>query len=255
MYKQYLKQLMILLFLSCVQATHPMIPQVIDLQKITSQDFIKKFDQLRQLTQQNPAATDIHASRAYSQLFDPNGIGRGIINMVNAASQTGLVAQYKGILTNTNQNITKGFIQAYLSPNALAVIAYLQNLYGNGQPFVYNPPMTLPQPVPNENPSLAVYVSPQGKRNITSYGFLRGLFDAIDQVKMEIQNYSIDQQNNFIRNLRELANNLDTAIVEQRQRSASLNLDSIIDQIRNLVKQGNTQILQELNTIVNRYQR
>lgn len=264
MYNQYLQfqRLIILLLLSCativIKPAQPMqfIPQVIDMQRISSQDFINKFDQLRQLVQQNPSTINF---QAYLQLFDPSVLGYPIKNMINEANKTGLVTQYIQIFTNTNQNIIKGFFQRYLDPSVLTAIAHLQNVYGNGQPFNYQSRNYFGNKDPYD-PTIGQYTNAKNQTIIvTSYSFLRGIFDAVDQLKAEIQHYPqrypVEQQNRFIENLRTLANNLDTAITQQAQPSFSFNLDSMIDQLRTLVRQGNNQILQELNNLLNKYRR
>jgi hypothetical protein len=214
----------------------------------SSADLINKFTKLVALTKEKPLGT---AEKLYVQLFDG---GRPFRTMFEEAVKTGLVEQYKQILLGTNSHVQNlpNILEAICAPDVLRMIAYLQNVYGGGQPFSYDSVVAVTSGV--VNPSIGTYQSPKGKLNITSYGFLRGLIDAIDSINVSVrQNPSVAQT--YYARLQTLNSAIDAAIAEQQKINTSAHFDYTVSELRKLVYQGNNQIVSELETILNKYKK
>ena len=94
-------------------------------------------------------------------------------DIFNAAEKTGLIAQYKQLLTSSQR---ADLIKSFANRNIIALIAFMQNKYGNGEPFVYN---KMPLQQYEIDPVLGYYNSPKGKIEITWYSFFNGLLDTL----------------------------------------------------------------------------
>jgi hypothetical protein len=119
-----------------------------------------------------------------------------------AAERTGLVFQIEELLTKPSIIQMNDFI----SPEHIQVIAYMQNKYGNGNPFVYNG-----QANNNDLGQTAVlgtYRNPSGQIiTITRYSFFNTLLEALYKI-------SYDQSSNpyFLKMYDIINNNIATAL-------------------------------------------
>lgn len=142
------------------------------------------------------------------------------------AETTGLIRQCELLLTQPS------FINIdyFISPESLQVIAYMQNKYGNGNPFTYNEKSDSPNP--SESVVLGTYVNPSRQMvNITRYSFLHTLIQTLYTLSVNPQIAS----NQYFQNIRaQIDNNLSIAI-KNSQRPAALDprikLSSLVKQI------------------------
>lgn len=96
------------------------------------------------------------------------------------AAQTGLVQQYKQLLMGDDDYNMIYFF----SPEKLILIAAMQNIFGGGNPFNYNPVRQLSQLSTVLNPLLGQYWSGNGSLiNITHYSLLNSLIDNISDLE------------------------------------------------------------------------
>lgn len=226
---------------SCIKGAHPDMwtPQAV----ANSAYFIAKFNRLVESTKQG--VNNPRGSRAYGSTFGTPYKER-FTQLFSAAAQTGLVEQYKQLLLGQNQNfkatidLTPQFFKFLFAPETLIEIAQMQNLYGQGQPFAYTAQMFEGKQIP----VIGSYISPNGTRTITAYGFLRGLMDAIDQTPKSTELMSL---------LKSFNSALDQAISMQQQSLMTLNFDDTIDKLRELFRQGKTQIAQDLANVLSKY--
>jgi hypothetical protein len=229
----------------CIKGAHPnlSIPQGFGPGDMNSAHFNKKFNQLLQSVKQGK--NNPQGPRAYGTAFGP-ALKKRLEQLFIDAQKTGLVAQYKQLLLGQNQEFQKsGFLRNYLfNPQTLIEIADQQNIFGRGQPFEYD--------VSKESeagltpaPVIGSYNSQRGELTMTSYGFLRGLIDAIDQVPKTTELFEL---------LKGLDSALDKAIEMQTKASMIRNFDDTIDKLRDLYRQGKTEIAQDLANVLSRYQ-
>lgn len=125
------------------------------------------------------------------------------------AETTGLVAQCEKLLTGSSFIQMKDFI----SPEHLQVIAYMQNKYGNGNPFVYNGPANNNDL--SQTAVLGTYKNPRGQvLTITRYSFFNTLLDTLNK-----STYSKASNPYFKQMYDTINNNLSTAL-QLSQKSA-----------------------------------
>lgn len=140
----------------------------------------------------------------------------------------------------------KDFFDALCYPETLIMIAYMQNKYGNGEPFQYNSSLFIPNSGITRDSINPVIWELGG--NMTSYKLLNNLIDAIDTTSNKVKNDPA-ARDLFLNRLNLLNQGLDRAIQQQ----ASITFDTITNNLRNMVKSGNTHIVQDLVTIENKY--
>lgn len=118
------------------------------------------------------------------------------IFQVATNARTGIMVQYKNLILNP----TESFLMMFLDFQHLQVIAYMQNVYGHGQPFVFDPTTggILQTGGSSEyHAQLGSYINQQGDSlQITRYGLLNGIIDALisletDPTILSNQNYSL----------------------------------------------------------------
>ena len=93
------------------------------------------------------------------------------------ALQTGLMAQYKQLILSNNEKI--GY---FLDKQHLQIMAYMQNTYGGGQPFKYDPSKGPLQAGGRSDllASVGTYTNPQRQQlQMTRYSVLNGIIDAM----------------------------------------------------------------------------
>jgi hypothetical protein len=230
---------------SCIKGAHPDLstPQGFGPGNMTSAYFNNKFNRLVQLTKEG--TNNPQGPRAYGGAFGSPFKAR-FTQMFTNAQQTGLVAQYKQLLLGQNQDFKKSdYFRLYLfSPQLLIEIARQQNIYGKGQPFEYDASKESEAGL-SPMPVIGSYNSTRGELTITSYGFLRGLIDAIDQTPKSTELFEL---------LKNLNTALDKAIDMQEQASMSRNFEDTISKLRDLYRQGKDQIAQDLANVLRKYQ-
>lgn len=129
--------------------------------------------------------------------------------MFEDAGQTGLIVQYRQLILSENP----AFSMAFCDKLHLQVIAYMQNLYGKGQPFVYDAmrkPNLLIGGVQYDSAMIGSYMNPQKQiLTMTRYGILNGV---IDQLVALEQDQSVALNKNFQYFCSQLLINLTEAI-------------------------------------------
>jgi hypothetical protein len=144
-------------------------------------------EEINQNTYKKSAASAFHSTGA---LFR---------TMFQAAGQTGLIAQYRQLITSNNALFSMNF----LDKSHLQVVAYMQNLYGKGQPFTYDPIGKLPVLVGASNyyqdsPVIGNYINPQGQNLImTRYGILNGIIDQLGVLEQDQRVASSEEFQDF----------------------------------------------------------
>lgn len=114
----------------------------------------------------------------------------------NDAATTGLVAQCEKLLTGPSFIQMKDFI----SPEHIQVIAYMQNKYGNGNPFAYNGQSNTNDV--SQTAVLGTYRNPGGQIiTITRYSFFNTLLDTMSKLTLQYTT------NPYFRNMYDTINN------------------------------------------------
>ena len=155
----------------------------------------------------------LNAKKDYQSLLQSQGINNPLDNSVFAqisrvaarqdfqkiftdAERTGLVFQIEELLTKPSVIQMNDFV----SPEHIQVIAYMQNKYGNGNPFVYNG-----QTNSNDLSQTAVlgtYRNPSGQViTITRYSFFNTLLEALSKLS------SIQRSNPYFLKMYDVINN------------------------------------------------
>jgi len=227
---------------SCLKGAHPdfSVSQGFGWDQMNSAYFNTKFNKLVQLTKEG--TNNPQGPRAYGTAF--GSYREKLKQLFTNAQDTGLVAQYKQLLLGQNQGFQKGeFLELLVfNPETLIEIAVRQNLYGNEKPFDYDASRGSKA---GPNPVIGYYYSSKGELTITSYGFLHGLIDAIDQ---------LDKSADLRNLLSKFDSALDKAIAMQRKASTNLNFDETMEKLRKLYNKGNTKIAQDLAEVLSKYQ-
>jgi hypothetical protein len=118
--------------------------------------------------------------------------------MLKNAARTGLIQQYKDLLaTEKGSVILSSMFEAPCLRNA----AFLQNMWGQGNPFKYNGSPSQADVV------VGTYNSPNGMIIITRYSLINGLLEQADTAGAQLGNNQYFQQNRTM-----LRNNLIEAI-------------------------------------------
>lgn len=166
----------------------------------------------------------------------------------DAARSTGLIAQYKTLLLSQSGN---DMLSNFIAPAHLQMIAYMQNTYGQGNPFSYDGN--------GLNVELGTYV---GSSNdtiiITRYSFFKGLLDALKSLATDPQSRS----NQYFKAMHnEIINNLVTAIANSETQVVTSKFPLLADKAVELIRAGNKdvikaigmQVLKPLEKIVSPY--
>jgi len=221
--------------------------------KYSSAYFQEKFDTLLNLTaQKNPTIESRAYQRALANM--DKQYKANLLQLLEGAHKTGLLAQYSSLLLGTNQYVDNMFILHLFSMAPLAMIAHLQNVCGGGKPFTFKCNTTDPL---GKAAFIGQYVNPnEQKIDITYYGLLRGLIDSIDTVK---KNYTAKTiPNLFLENLWSFEKQIDEEIKifngkSQQIKEATEKFESMVKELRTFIQEGNTEIIADLDTILSKY--
>jgi hypothetical protein len=107
-----------------------------------------------------------------------------IVPLFAQARTTGIMKQYKELILSNNDDIKMLFFDA----QHLQILAYMQNIYGKGNSFAYDPKakggMLQAGGMSWALVKLGMYTNPTGEELVmTRYGVLKGIFDALTDLE------------------------------------------------------------------------
>ena len=127
--------------------------------------------------------------------------------LLKNAQQTGLLFQCQQLLTKPGS-----LINDFIKPEHLQVIAYMQNKYGNGNPFVYSGGDNSADL--SQSAVLGSYTNPSGQvLTITRYSFFNTLLEALEKLQFDPNLKYVHEMNPYFNQMRDtINNNLATAV-------------------------------------------
>ncbi len=180
---------------------------------------------------------------------------RDLYDLFKWASNTGLTKEYSKILSEPSNVFS---VSKFFNPDHLRVIAYMQNKYGQGQPFQYSGDKQ-----DTENVIAGSYNSPKGTITITRYGLLKGLLDTLEAMKYDAKNI---RNPYFLKTEKMITDNLKKAIKASSSSNddtyaASIRMDDTLETIKKLSGAGRRNadikimraIESDLNKIIQKY--
>lgn len=161
-------------------------------------------------------------------------------DIFNAAEKTGLIAQYKQLLTSSQR---ADLIKSFANRNIIALIAFMQNKYGNGEPFVYN---KMPLQQYEIDPVLGYYNSPKGKIEITWYSFFNGLLDTLITLSKD----PVIQKNDHFKSIYAKFEQAFSSFFEEDQDKYRLisRFKSSVDKVLSLLYKGDRAVMDEVRS-------
>jgi hypothetical protein len=243
---------------------------------LSSEKLRTKFNQLVALMKRDDPNPDTHMGKAYKNAYYSTFVSDRKRNTITP-TRIDLVEQ---ILTKGDQGymdlflerkpIIEKFFDDLLSPETLTMIAYMQSRYGEDDPFRYNSALFAKdsdkyatEGYGKTNPTQVAITPTIFELDVTSYAFLNSFMNTLDTVTKNIANDVLQKRINetkekeLMDNILKITQRLDAALDEAiaQQRSQGLNFDSIVNNLRNLMHNGNPQIMQDLANIEKKYQK
>lgn len=203
------------------------------------------FNQLRSLQgKNNPNENNRSVSAASAIVQEKSGWGKDQWNEIFKAAQggekvlaTGLGKQYERFLTeDTFESILKSFIE----PSHLRVVAYMQNVYGDGNPLAYNGNGKSAQK--KNDVELGVYINNDDTSIIiTRYSFLDGLLKKMHS--LHGQGVQTALYKNIVENIKIAQMDILTVRVPN-------NLLGFTTYVQTLIQDNNVEALVEINNAI-----
>jgi hypothetical protein len=251
-------------------AQSPELQQTREFYDLSSEKIRSKFNQLVGLIKENDPNPTKHMDKdskgAYFSTFTPkNQLSR--VNIVKEILKKGDQG-YIDLFLNKKPEAEK-FFNDLLSPDTITMIAYMQSRYGGSNPLKYDSALFskdldkyAAEGYGRGSPTEAAITPTIFGLDLTSYAFLNNVINAIDSAKKDIANSVLqridkNQEKQLMEGILKIVNQLDMSLDEAiaQKQSMNLNFDSIMNNLQNLIQNGNTQILRDLADIEKKYQK